>query len=187
MRDVVIPGALQDAMSREAQAAREKQARIILGQAEMEIAHSFAGGGASRTSDNPTALHLRAMNMLYEGLKEKGALMLDPEQRRRVDGHGRPDGRRRAAAAAATARGSGQSGTDVATGGSNGEPCATWRQSNVAIARTVRRYPRPRASTCGWRIAASDRDDDGVRRLLVSSAVSRCGNGGRVVIVASGR
>jgi regulator of protease activity HflC (stomatin/prohibitin superfamily) len=77
MRDVVIPGALQDAMSREAQAAREKQARIILGQAEMEIAHSFHEA-AKMYHDDPTALHLRAMNMLYEGLKEKGALMLIP-------------------------------------------------------------------------------------------------------------
>ncbi|HEU5316882.1 MAG TPA: slipin family protein [Chloroflexota bacterium] len=77
MRDVVIPGALQDAMSREAQAAREKQARIILGQAELEIAHSFQEAAKSY-HDNPTALHLRAMNMLYEGLKEKGALMLIP-------------------------------------------------------------------------------------------------------------
>jgi regulator of protease activity HflC (stomatin/prohibitin superfamily) len=77
MRDVVIPGALQDAMSREAQAAREKQARIILGQAEVEIAHSFHEA-AKAYHDNPTALHLRAMNMLYEGLKEKGALMLVP-------------------------------------------------------------------------------------------------------------
>jgi len=77
MRDVVIPDALQDAMSREAQAAREKQARIILGQAEMEIAHSFEQA-ARAYRDNPTALHLRAMNMLYEGLKEKGALMLVP-------------------------------------------------------------------------------------------------------------
>ena len=77
MRDVVIPVALQDAMSREAQAAREKQARIILGQAEMEIAHSFQQA-AKAYHDNPTALHLRAMNMLYEGLKEKGALMLIP-------------------------------------------------------------------------------------------------------------
>ena len=77
MRDVVIPGALQDAMSREAQAAREKQARIILGQAEMEIAQSFHEA-AKVYQDNPTALHLRAMNMLYEGLKEKGALMLIP-------------------------------------------------------------------------------------------------------------
>ena len=77
MRDVVIPVALQDAMSREAQAAREKQARIILGQAEMEIAHSFSEA-AKAYHDDPTALHLRAMNMLYEGLKEKGALMLIP-------------------------------------------------------------------------------------------------------------
>jgi regulator of protease activity HflC (stomatin/prohibitin superfamily) len=77
MRDVVIPGALQDAMSREAQAAREKQARIILGQAELEIANSFREAAKSY-HDNPTALHLRAMNMLYEGLKEKGALMLIP-------------------------------------------------------------------------------------------------------------
>jgi regulator of protease activity HflC (stomatin/prohibitin superfamily) len=77
MRDVVIPGSLQDAMSREAQAAREKQARIILGQAEMEIAHSFEQAAKSY-QENPTALHLRAMNMLYEGLKEKGALMVIP-------------------------------------------------------------------------------------------------------------
>ncbi|HWW60118.1 MAG TPA: slipin family protein, partial [Thermoanaerobaculia bacterium] len=77
MRDVIIPDALQDAMSREAQAAREKQARIILGQAEVEIAESFAKASLSYHA-NPTALHLRAMNMLYEGLKEKGALMLVP-------------------------------------------------------------------------------------------------------------
>ncbi len=77
MRDIVIPNQLQEAMSREAQAAREKRARIILGEAEMEIAQSFET--ASRVyQDNPTALHLRAMNMLYEGLKEKGALMLVP-------------------------------------------------------------------------------------------------------------
>jgi len=77
MRDVIIPAALQDAMSREAQAAREKQARIILGQAEVEIAHSFEEAARSY-QDNPTALHLRAMNMLYEGLKEKGAMMIVP-------------------------------------------------------------------------------------------------------------
>jgi len=77
MRDVVIPDSLQDAMSREAQAAREKQARIILGQAEVEIAHMFQTAAESYR-ENPTALHLRAMNMLYEGLKEKGALMLVP-------------------------------------------------------------------------------------------------------------
>ena len=77
MRDVVIPVALQDAMSREAQAAREKAARIILGEAELAIAHSFAEA-AKEYQNNPTALHLRAMNMLYEGLKEKGAMMIIP-------------------------------------------------------------------------------------------------------------
>ena len=77
MRDIVIPPALQDAMSREAQAAREKQARIILGQAEMAIAASFEEAARSY-QDNPVALQLRAMNMLYEGMKEKGALMLIP-------------------------------------------------------------------------------------------------------------
>jgi regulator of protease activity HflC (stomatin/prohibitin superfamily) len=77
MRDIVIPASLQDAMSREAQASREKQARIILGQAEVEIAHLFMEAAQSY-HENPTALHLRAMNILYEGLKEKGALMLVP-------------------------------------------------------------------------------------------------------------
>jgi regulator of protease activity HflC (stomatin/prohibitin superfamily) len=77
MRDVIIPDALQDAMSREAQASREKQARVILGEAEVEIAKLFKEASISYAG-NPTALHLRAMNMLYEGLKEKGALMLVP-------------------------------------------------------------------------------------------------------------
>jgi regulator of protease activity HflC (stomatin/prohibitin superfamily) len=77
MRDVIIPAALQDAMSREAQAAREKAARVILAEAEVEIADRFDKASESYR-DNPTALHLRAMNMLYEGLKEKGALMLVP-------------------------------------------------------------------------------------------------------------
>lgn len=77
MRDVLIPESLQDAMSRQAQATREKQARVILGEAEVEIAALF-DKAAMTYRDNPTALHLRAMNMLYEGLKEKGALMLVP-------------------------------------------------------------------------------------------------------------
>jgi len=77
IRDVQIPPALQDAMSRQAQAERERQARIILGQAEKEIANSFDQASLIY-QHNPTALHLRAMNMLYEGLKEKGALMLIP-------------------------------------------------------------------------------------------------------------
>ncbi|MBL8170447.1 MAG: slipin family protein [Acidobacteria bacterium] len=77
IREVIIPDALQDAMSREAQAAREKKARIILGEAEVEIANKFLEAAKSY-QDNPTALHLRAMNMLYEGLKEKGAMMIVP-------------------------------------------------------------------------------------------------------------
>jgi regulator of protease activity HflC (stomatin/prohibitin superfamily) len=77
MRDVIIPDSLQDAMSREAQASREKQARIILSEAEVEIAKLYATASVSY-HNNPTALHLRAMNMLYEGLKEKGALMVVP-------------------------------------------------------------------------------------------------------------
>jgi regulator of protease activity HflC (stomatin/prohibitin superfamily) len=77
MRDIVIPESLQDAMSREAQAAREKEARIILGQAEVEIAHLFSNAADSYVK-NPTALQLRSMNILYEGLKEKGGLMVVP-------------------------------------------------------------------------------------------------------------
>ena len=77
MRDVIIPAALQDAMSREAQAAREKAARVILAEAEVEIAERFSKASESYRN-NPTAMHLRAMNMLYEGLKEKGALMIIP-------------------------------------------------------------------------------------------------------------
>ena len=77
IRDVVIPEALEDVMSRQAQAERERQARVILGESEEQIAQSFAQ--ASRAyADNPTALHLRAMNMLFEGLKEKGAAIIVP-------------------------------------------------------------------------------------------------------------
>lgn len=77
IRDVVIPRGLEDAMSRQAQAERERQARVILGESEMQIAHSFANA-ARAYANNPTALHLRAMNMLFEGLKEKGALVIVP-------------------------------------------------------------------------------------------------------------
>jgi regulator of protease activity HflC (stomatin/prohibitin superfamily) len=77
IRDVVIPEQLQDAMSRQAQAERERQARVILGDAENQIASKFALA-AEQYKDNPVALHLRAMNMLYEGLKEKGALVVVP-------------------------------------------------------------------------------------------------------------
>ena len=77
IRDVQIPPALQDAMSRQAQAERERQARIILGQAETEIAEKF-GQAALTYQSNPVALHLRAMNMLYEAIKEKGAMVIVP-------------------------------------------------------------------------------------------------------------
>jgi hypothetical protein len=77
IRDVIIPPDLEDAMSRQAQAERERQARVILGESEMQIASSFAKAAESY-ADNPTALHLRAMNMLFEGLKQKGALVIVP-------------------------------------------------------------------------------------------------------------
>lgn len=77
IRDVVIPQELEDAMSRQAQAERERQARVILGESEKQIADSFAQASQAYR-DNPTALHLRAMNMLFEGLKEKGAMVIVP-------------------------------------------------------------------------------------------------------------
>lgn len=77
IRDIVIPQELEDAMSRQAQAERERQARVILGESEKQIAQSFADASEAYL-DNPTALHLRAMNMLFEGLKEKGALVIVP-------------------------------------------------------------------------------------------------------------
>jgi regulator of protease activity HflC (stomatin/prohibitin superfamily) len=77
IRDVNIPKELEDAMSRRAQAERERQARIILGTAETEISDKFAKA-AEVYADNPIALHLRAMNMLYEAIKEKGSMVIVP-------------------------------------------------------------------------------------------------------------
>jgi len=77
IRDVVIPPDLEDTMSRQAQAERERQARVILGESEKQIASSFSEASLTYR-DNPTALHLRAMNMLFEGLKEKGAIVIVP-------------------------------------------------------------------------------------------------------------
>jgi len=77
IRDVHIPQNLEDAMSRQAQAERERQARIILGTAETEISDKFAKA-ALVYQDNPIALHLRAMNMLYEAIKEKGSMVIVP-------------------------------------------------------------------------------------------------------------
>ena len=77
IRDVRIPPSLENAMSQQAQAERERQARVILGQAEVQVSDQFAQ--ASRVyNDNPGALHLRGMNMLYEAIREKGAMVLVP-------------------------------------------------------------------------------------------------------------
>jgi hypothetical protein len=77
IRDVIIPPALEDAMSRQAQAERERQARIILGTAETEIASKFVEA-ANSYRDNPAAMNLRAMNMLYESIVKRGSLMVVP-------------------------------------------------------------------------------------------------------------
>ncbi len=77
IKDIVIPEALADAMSKQAQAERERQARIILGTAETEIAEKF-GTASKQYQNNPVALQLRGMNMLFEGLKEKGSMIIVP-------------------------------------------------------------------------------------------------------------
>ena len=77
IRDIIIPKGLEDAMSKQAQAERERQSRIILGTAETEIAEKFAQASEAY-KDNPVALHLRAMNMVFEGLKQKGSMVIVP-------------------------------------------------------------------------------------------------------------
>jgi regulator of protease activity HflC (stomatin/prohibitin superfamily) len=77
IRDVRIPQALENAMSQQAQAERERQARVILGEAEVQVSEQFAQA-ASVYNDNPGALHLRGMNMLYEAIREKGAMVIVP-------------------------------------------------------------------------------------------------------------
>jgi regulator of protease activity HflC (stomatin/prohibitin superfamily) len=77
IRDVTIPQGLQDSMARQAQAERERQARVILGESETQIAEKFEQAARSYVN-NPTALHLRAMNMLYESMRDKGALVIVP-------------------------------------------------------------------------------------------------------------
>ncbi|MBK6967486.1 MAG: slipin family protein, partial [Bacteroidales bacterium] len=77
VKDVLIPPALEDAMSMQAQAERERQARVILGDSERQVAEKF-GEAAKTYADNPTALHLRAMNMLYEGLKQNATIVVVP-------------------------------------------------------------------------------------------------------------
>ena len=77
IRDIILPKDLEDAMSKEAQAERERHARVILGTAETEIAEKFVQA-ARQYESNPGAMHLRGMNMLFEGLKEKGSLIIVP-------------------------------------------------------------------------------------------------------------
>jgi regulator of protease activity HflC (stomatin/prohibitin superfamily) len=77
VKDVLIPSALEDAMSMQAQAERERQARVILGDSERQVAEKF-GEAAKTYIDNPVALHLRAMNMLYEGLKQNSTIVIVP-------------------------------------------------------------------------------------------------------------
>jgi regulator of protease activity HflC (stomatin/prohibitin superfamily) len=77
VKDVLIPSSLEDAMSMQAQAERERQARVILGDSEKQVAEKF-GEAARSYADNPTAFHLRAMNMLYEGLKSNSTIVIVP-------------------------------------------------------------------------------------------------------------
>src|SRR5208337_4391484 len=77
VKDVLIPSALEDAMSMQAQAERERQARVILGDSERQVAAKFEEAAKTYTN-NPIALHLRAMNMLYEGLKENATIVIVP-------------------------------------------------------------------------------------------------------------
>src|ERR1051326_8448081 len=77
IKDVLIPPALEDAMSMQAQAERERQARVILGDSERKVAEKFGEAAKTYTND-PTAFHLRAMNMLYEGLKQNATIVIVP-------------------------------------------------------------------------------------------------------------
>jgi regulator of protease activity HflC (stomatin/prohibitin superfamily) len=77
VKDVLIPAALENAMSMQAQAERERQARVILGDSERQVAEKF-GEAALTYANNPVALHLRAMNMLYEGLKQNSTIVIVP-------------------------------------------------------------------------------------------------------------
>jgi regulator of protease activity HflC (stomatin/prohibitin superfamily) len=104
IRDIIIPKALEDAMSRQAQAERERQSRIILGTAETEIAEKFAIASEHYKS-NPVALHLRAMNMVYEGLRKKGSMIIVPSSAVETMGLGALGGLTAFGSAAAAAAG----------------------------------------------------------------------------------
>jgi hypothetical protein len=117
IRDIIIPKGLEDAMSRQAQAERERQSRIILGTAETEIAEKFAKA-SDHYQDNPVALHLRAMNMVYEGLRQKGSMIIVPSTAVETMGLGALGGLTafdRDGAAKPASRGSGPESTGTAT------------------------------------------------------------------------
>src|SRR5579864_4250243 len=122
IRDIKIPVNLQDAMSRQAQAERERQARVILGDAERQIAASFVEAAKSYAG-NPIALHLRAMNMLHEGLKEKGAMIIVPSTAVETMGLGAISGLAALGVASPLMTPSNQGGpSGSATGGSAEQP-----------------------------------------------------------------
>jgi regulator of protease activity HflC (stomatin/prohibitin superfamily) len=94
VKDVLIPSALEDAMSMQAQAERERQARVILGDSERQVAEKFAEAAKSY-EHNPVAYHLRAMNMLYEGLKKNATIVIVPStavETMQLGGDGRVNG-----------------------------------------------------------------------------------------------
>jgi len=121
IRDVKIPQALQDAMSRQAQAERERQARIILGTAETEVAARFVSAGEAYR-DRPVALHLRAMNMLYEAIKEKGSMVIVPSSAVETMGLGGLSGLSALGVSTGAVPAPGSSGSG---GGSTGSPSGT--------------------------------------------------------------
>ncbi len=137
IRDVQIPKELEDAMSRRAQAERERQARIILGTAETEISDKFAAA-AEVYRDNPIALHLRAMNMLYEAIKERGSMVIVPSSAVETMGLGGLMG---------TAALGGASAVEAAK---TGTACGAWRRCSLQCSSgQSRRSP----SSC-WRSPA---------------------------------
>jgi len=121
IRDVIIPKGLEDAMSRQAQAERERQSRIILGTAETEIAEKFASA-SEQYKDNPIALHLRAMNMVYEGLRQKGSMIIVPSSAVETMGLGALGGLTAFGQQAAGAGAAGAKGATESSTPEDGEP-----------------------------------------------------------------
>ena len=160
IRDVQLPKELEDAMSRRAQAERERQARIILGTAETEISEKFAAASVVY-QNNPVALHLRAMNMLYEAIKERGSMIIVPSSAVETMGLGSMMG----AASLAGARVPGGDVPRRSRGRNRPFPSGTGsRKRRMPCARTEIRAGRPGTSICtpgstshGWTSAATRR------------------------------